>query len=142
MLRKIIAFIAIGIMSMNIANVEAATNGSTDTSTITVVTKADWYRPGSESITLKNRKVTVKGVKKSFYPKYRVVVRSTDGHHAYNSWLSGAKLKLNLKPDKTYKIRVDFNKAYGNNSYLSYKGNVVVSPYWWVSETHKVKSCY
>ena len=153
-LRKMIAYIGVVVMAvMMMANtpvkVFAATNGSKDTQTITVKTKANWFVPGGESITLGNSKVTVnycsswtgKSKSKSIYPSYKVTVKATDGTHSYTRMMTGSSLKLSLERDKEYTITVSYDS---NRTWLEYctlkNANMSGSPYWWVKSTHKVSS--
>lgn len=91
----------------------AATYSSgTQTRTITVVTKSNYWIFGSESITLSQSKGTC--VKKSYnlftgktknttskqYGEWDIVVKATDGSHTFKKTLTGSSVKLNLKPTK------------------------------------------
>ena len=95
----------------------AATSSSgTRTQTITVITKANWLLPGSESITLQQTKgvctktttnwLTGKRSTKtsSEYGTWNIVAKAIDGSHTVKKTLSGKSVKLNLKPNKTYSI--------------------------------------
>lgn len=122
------------------------------TQTITVVTKANWLIPGSESITLSQTKGTYMKKKynwrgvctgadpKKAYGEWDIVVRATDGSDTqYKNW-NDSSIKLNLKPNKTYKITVSWdttanNIKYSFNSFSTY-------PTWKVKSTYKVSSCY
>lgn len=95
----------------------AATYGSgTQTHTITVVTKSNYWIFGSGSIALSQSKRTC--VKKSYtlftgktkkttskqYGEWDIVAKATDGSHTFKKTLIGSSVKLNLKPNKTYGI--------------------------------------
>ena len=128
----------------------AATRSSgTRTQTITVVTKANWCIPGSESITLKQEKgvcscrniFTGKTKTSKVYGCWDIVAKSTDGTHTVTKELNGGSVKIPLTPNKTYKITITwddnetFFKTAGKGSFTSY-------PTWRVDSTWKVSSYY
>lgn len=134
-------------------NTYAATSGGANTKTIHVETKANWLKPGSESITLKQNKakytyktyrlgkgwVTKSG---SIYPTYKITIKNnTKGKSKSVTWKDGSE-KLNLDRNCTYTITV----AYDNNStWLRSNcnlGSYTTSPYWYVSKTNKVSTYY
>lgn len=128
----------------------ASTSGTTGTGTIMVVTKANWLCPGTESITLSNSKVNVSykswflGTRnKSIYPTYKINVRATDNSQNYNKTMSGSSLKLNLKPNKTYRITVtyDFNRTWLTYCNLS-NAKMTSNPCWRVKSSYKVSNYY
>lgn len=94
--------------------VSAATSGNRNTSyTLTVVTRASWWYPGGESITLAQTKgvfgysktdwlgrETGKTATKSAYGTWRISVRALDGTHSFSKTMSGGSVKLNLKANK------------------------------------------
>ena len=113
LMKKTFTLIFAGVMFVTPISVEAATSGGQGTSTLTVVTKANWKKPGSESVTLSNRQVVVQGYKrtltgkkklqtKKYYPRYKITVKSTDGTHSFSKSMTSSSLKLNLKPDKNF----------------------------------------
>ena len=119
----------------------ATSSYDTEKRVITVVTKANWWIPGSESITLKQTKGEAKKVfwkkdTKKRYGVWKVKVSSTDGKHNAKYTLSGASKKINLKPNKTYKITVEWDSISNlNNVFVKY-------PTWRVGSTWKVSKCY
>lgn len=130
----------------------AATYSSgTSTQTITVTTEANWGKPGSESITLSQTKGT--RTKKTYswgkwktktskaYGTWKVSVKATDGSHTFSKKLTGSSLKLNLKPNKTYKITVSWDGATETVNAVS-KGNFTSYPTWRVKSTWKVSNYY
>lgn len=132
----------------------AATYGSgTRTGTITVTTKANYWVPGSESITLSQTKGTCRLEKYNFftgktkvktskaYGEWDIVARSTDGGHTVKATLRNGSVKLKLKPNKTYKISVSWDHTAATLTSLS-KGNYTSYPSWRVSGTWKVSSYY
>lgn len=152
--KKIIAlFLAIiSIFSITIVAASAATSSSgKSTRTITVSTKANWLKPGSESITLGQKKGVCTGTKYTVklkakkvtsnqYGIWDVVAKSTDGTHTVRGTLKGSSLKVNLKPNKTYKITVSWSSQ---NTFTELdKGTFTTLPSWWVKSTNKVTSYY
>lgn len=128
----------------------AATSSSgKSTRTITVSTKANWLIPGSESITLSQTK-GVRSEKKPFtgkvktkncYGEWDIVAKSTDGKHTAKATLKGSSVKINLKPNKTYKITVTWDSQADIFDSLDH-GNFTKLPTWKVKSTYKVSSCY
>ena len=144
----------ISIVSVFSMSAFAATSSSgKSTRTITVVTKANWLYPGSESITLKqtkgtrteknynilNGKTTTKT--KKCYGTWRVVAKSTDGKHTVNKTLKDGSLKISLKSNKTYKITVTWDSQADTFGTLDH-GSFTQLPTWKVSGTHKVSNYY
>lgn len=132
------------------ASAATCSNG-TQTRVITVVTQANWWLPGSESITLQQTQGTVpKGVKaqweytfsgkvgktKKSYARWKISYKSTDNKHSGSKTLTGKNVTINLKPNKTYKITVEWDNV-GNfgESFIKY-------PTWKVSKTYKVSKYY
>lgn len=139
--------------SASIGASAATCSSGTSTRTITVVTKANWLKPGSESITISqtkgvrtkktynvfNGKTTTKT--KNYYGTWKIVAKSTDGKHTVKKTLSGSSCKVNLKPNKTYKITVTWDGTANTIDSVS-KGNFTTYPTWKVKSTYKVSSCY
>lgn len=134
--------------------VSAATCSSgKSTRTIVVTTKANWWIPGSESITLSQtkgvrtentyniftRRTKTKNTKA--YGTWNVSIRATDGSHNFNKKLTGGSLKLNLKPNKTYQITVSWDGTADKIDALS-KGSFSTYPTWKVKSTYKVSNYY
>lgn len=127
----------------------ASTFGTTGSYAITVVTKANWTRPGGESITFGNSPVKVnyrsgwRTKTKTIYPKYRIKGASTDGTHKINKVMSGSSLKLSLKRNKTYKLTIYYDS---NGTWLKYctlrNSKMVGTPSWRVKSTRKVSNYY
>lgn len=141
-------------LSSLILPASAATRSSgTRTQTITVTTKANYWLPGSESITISQSKGTC--VKETYnfftgktsrktsnqYGEWDIVVAATDGSHTFKKSLTGGSIKLTLKPNKTYKITItwdtqaEFFKELNKGDYTSY-------PTWRVKSTWKVSNYY
>ncbi|MBQ7387129.1 MAG: hypothetical protein IJW03_03070 [Clostridia bacterium] len=126
----------------------ATRSKGTATQTIIVKTKANWLIPGSESITLKQERGVCKStniftgkVKESkFYGVWDIEIEATDGSHTEEKTLKGSSLKINLKPNKTYKITVTWDTS-ANNYRVWGKGSIYKYPTWMVSKTYKVSSC-
>ena len=133
----------------------AATYSSgTQTRTITVVTKSNYWIFGSESIALSQSKGTC--VKKSYnlflYRKdqkdgeqtaWRVGYRGqSDRWKSYlQKTLTGSSVKLNLKSNKTHRIPATWDRNAAVLKGLS-KGPYTFFPTWRVKSTWKVSSCY
>ena len=132
----------------------AATNSSgKSTRTITVMTKGNWWVPGSESITLSQTQgvrtknvynwFTGKSTTKTYnrYGSWNISYRSTDGKHSGSAKLTGSSVKINLKPDKTYYITVTWNGMDDTFDSIQY-GNFSKLPTWKVKSTYKVSNYY
>ena len=118
----------------------AATYSSgTQTRTITVVTKSNYWIFGSESITLSQSKGTC--VTSKQYGEWNIVVKATDGSHTFKKTLTDSSIKLNLKPNKTYRITVTWDRNAAVLKGLS-KGSYTAFPTWRVKSTWKVSNYY
>lgn len=129
----------------------ATCSSGTRTQTITVTTKANYLKPGSESITLSQTKGTCQrrsyniftgrtSIKTSkAYGEWDIVAVATDGSHTVRKTLSGGSVKINLKPNKTYKITVTWDSTAATFTELS-KGGFVSYPTWRVKSTWKVSN--
>lgn len=145
-----ILLVVLTIFTMFSTTAFAATSSSGKrTQTITVSTKANWLKPGSESITLKQTKgtrqetnpFTGKVKSKNCYGEWDIVAKSTDGKHTVKTTLKDGSKKINLKPNKTYKITVTWDSQADIFDSLDH-GNFSKLPTWRVSSTYKVSSCY
>ena len=105
------------VSAMNFSS-SAATWGGENTRTITVQTKADWSRLGSESITLKQNKCKYtyqvwswgKWVTKtaSIYPNYKITIRNNNtGATTTKKW-SSSSIKLSLARNTNYTMTVAY----------------------------------
>jgi len=122
----------------------ASTSYKTQTRTITVITKANWWIPGSESITLRQTQgecVKSNGKKSKQYGTWYVVAKATDGSHTTKATLSGKTVKVKLKPNKTYKVTVTWSDMIASGV-QAYYGNYVKLPTWKVDSTWKVSNYY
>lgn len=126
----------------------ATSSRGTKTQVIYVETKANWWIPGSESITLSQTKGTrtattytltgkTKTKNTSCYGTWDVVAVATDGSHTVKGTLSGGSLKLKLKPNKAYEITITWNSDKDMINSIS-KGGFSKLPTWKVSSTYKV----
>ena len=140
-------------------NASAATCSSgTSTRTITVETKANWWIPGSESITLSQTKGIRTGTSGGFlglgyltgktktkttscYGTWTVSYRSSDNSDKGSKKLSGSSLKIKLKPNKTYTITVSWDGYADTVDSIAY-GNFTTLPTWKVKSTYKVSNYY
>lgn len=148
-----IAMIFCTIFALSLPASAATYSSGKQTRTITVVTKANYWLPGSESITLSQskgvctketynffkRKTSVKTSKQ--YGEWDISVKSTDGKHSFKKSLTGGSVKLNLKPNKTYKITVTWDSQAELFKTLN-KGNYTTLPTWRVKSTWKVSNYY
>lgn len=148
--------LCVGCIAMMTTSASAATCSSgRSTQTITVTTKAVYWYPGSSSITLSQTKgvvtydklnwkgqVTGTGTAK-YYGTWNISVRATDGSDSFSKTLSGGSVKINLKPNKTYKITVTYNWSVDTLTMLSHPNSRWTKyPSWRVSGTWKVSSYY
>ena len=159
MAKKVLAMflVIITIFSCMVLPASAATNSSgTSTQTITVVTKSNWLYPGSESITLSQSKGTFtysktnwlgqetgKTGSKSEYGTWKISVAATDGSHSFSKTWSDGSIKLNLKPNKTYKITISYDSYQDIFRGIDYRNfRWTKYPNWRVSSTWKVSNYY
>lgn len=157
--RKLMALmmVVISVLSCMILPASAATTSSgTGTRTITVVTKANWSYPGSESITLSQSKGTFTYSKtnwlgqetgktgtKSEYGTWKISVSATDGSHSYSKTWKDGSIKLTLKPNKTYQITISYDSYQDIFRGIDYRNfRWTRYPSWRVSSTWKVSSYY
>ncbi len=106
----------------------AATSGSTRAATINVTTKSNWWKSGSESITLTQKSQTyhvtvgtstvcsgkmcgLECQKRSGYFGYYSIkiYNATDKKTTYKTWDGGKTCKINLGRNKKYQITVTYN---------------------------------
>lgn len=160
--RRILSVSALFLMMLTVVSglivpANAATRSSgTRTQTITVYTKANWFFPGSSSITLKQNKGIITYSKtnwkqqvigtgtKSSYGTWKVVAKATDGSHTVRKTMTGSSVKLDLKANKTYQITVTYDFTsndvlklinYRNSKWSTY-------PSWSVGGTWKISSYF
>ena len=152
---SVIAFALIfyTLFAMSIPASAATCSSGTQSRTITVTTKANYWLPGSESITIGQSKGTCvketynifsgKTTRKSSsqYGEWDITVRATDGSHTFSKSLRGSSIKLNLKPNKTYKITITWDSQAAIFKTLD-KGNYTSYPTWRVKSTWKVSNYY
>ena len=141
------------LFAMIIPTSAATCSSGTQSRTITVTTKANYWLPGSESITIGQSKGTCvkeaynifsgKTTRKSSrqYGEWDITVRATDGSHTFSKSLRGSSIKLNLKPNKTYKITITWDSQAAIFKTLD-KGNYTSYPTWRVKSTWKVSNYY
>ena len=146
-----IFLVLVTLFSCMVLPASAATSSSgTSTRTITVVTRASWWYPGSESISLSQSKGTFtytkwngKTASKSEYGTWNITVSATDGSHYYKKTWNDGSIKLNLKPNKTYRISITYNgyvDTIRSIDYLNFRWTKY--PSWRVSSTWKLSSYY
>lgn len=145
-------FVIVGCMA---ATASAATSGGQNTRTIYVETKANYWKPGSSSITLKQQAATETYAKltnksktktKKVYADYTVSYKAVDGKyagkHSGTVKFNGASKKINLKPDTTYQITVSYNSTGTTLSHMKnpfgYSWTKCSGHSWWVNSTYKV----
>lgn len=115
--------LALLIISTFTVSAYAATSGSgATTSTITVVTKANWSKPGQESITLSQTAGKMWSNPKhtstfSQYGRYNIIATPTSGASTtvVKNALSGGRMTLKLAADTTYKITVSWDNVCPQN---------------------------
>lgn len=148
-----LAIIFCTLFAMGIPASAATCSSGTQSRTITVTTKANYWIPGSESVTLSQSKGTC--VKRNYniltgktktktskqYGEWDIDVTAIDGSHSFKKSLTGSSIKLNLKPNKTYKITVRWDSQAAIFKTLD-KGNYTAYPTWRVKSTWKVSNYY
>lgn len=150
---SIIALISV-LMSSSVFCTNAATWGTTGTKTITVITKANYWLPGSSSITLKQTKGTYQYKKYSLFKGYKTI--TTSGYGTYKitatpikgngkvkkATMTGSSKTINLDKNTTYRITVSYDS---NATWLNSNckcSSWITKPSWKVSSNWKVSSCY
>lgn len=107
---SVIAFALIfcTLLVMSILASTATSSSGTQSRTITVTTRANYWLPGSEYITIGQSKGTCvkenyniftgKTTRKSSsqYGEWDIIVRATDGSHTFSKSLIGSSIKLKL----------------------------------------------
>ena len=148
--------ICVSCVAMMTISASAATCSSgTSTQTITVNTKSAYYYPGSSSVTLSQTKGVVTYDKVNwkgqvigtgtakYYGTWNISVKATDGSDSFSKTLSGNSVKINLKPNKTYKITVTYNWYVDTIIMIDHvHSRWTKYPSWKVSGTWKVSSYY
>ncbi len=137
------------LLSLAIPASAATKSNGIKTVTMTVTTKANWWIPGSESITLSQTKGTCstrplfskKDKISKVYGCWDVVAVATDGSHKVTKNFDGSSVKLNLKPNKTYKITISWDSQASFFQTVG-KGNFTSYPTWKVKSTYKVSNYY
>ena len=145
-MKKTITFILVFslILMVCMIPVSAATSGSNKSSAIYVTTKANWLKPGSESITITPKQgVAYNGTK--FYCSYSVCVyrygNGTTKYYTLDSKCNGKSLKINLARNASYKITVTPSASYKAICEIKKTGGKLKSyPSWYVSNTNKISS--
>ncbi len=121
--------------------ISAATSGNYSAKTIKVTTKANWLKPGSESITLSRTTGKYKNGTE-FTGSWSVKVERTDKSATTKYYtLKSSSLKINLARNATYKITVSPSASF--KACVEINGgsrNVKTWSNWYVSSTHKVSS--
>lgn len=142
--------ILIGVCCCFSSTASAATSGNKNRSAIiTVNTKANYWYPGSSSITLKQNKTeftyTKKGKKKTakMYAAFRIEYTNCKTGKTKTTWLKDRSKKINLDKNATYKVKVSYDSTKMQIKNI-YKQNFAwkTMPNWWVSSTWKVTSYY
>lgn len=148
-----VAMLICTLVSMCLPVSAATSSRGIETQTITVVTKANYLCPGSESITLSQTKGTCsettyniftrksKTKTSKVYGEWDIVAEASDGSHTIKKSLTGNSVKINLKPNKTYKITVTWDSTAASFTILD-KGNFTSYPTWKVKSTWKVSNYY
>lgn len=156
--RIISAFcVVIVLLSLVVLPAGAATYSyDTSTQSFIVETKANWWYPGSESVSISASKGTFSYSETSWFGKktgktktkkeygtWKISVSSLDGSHSFSKTMKGSSIKLNLKPNKTYRVTVSYDgtqDTFRQLNYRDFRWNNY--PSWKVSGTWKVSSCH
>ncbi len=131
----------------------AATSGGSRSTTISVSTKANYWYPGTSSITLKQEKQTLTykallsnktKTKSGYYGCYNISVYNvTKNKKSSVYWGGGKTKKISLDPNCTYRITVNYNStstAIFTKQPIGYSWKKSSSPSWNVSSTWKISS--
>lgn len=150
------ALMIVSTMCALILPASAAKRGNSRAAVITVSTKANYWVPGSSSITLQQSKQTMTceqlfggtktKTKTGYYGHYEIEVRNITRNTTKDiSWSGGKTKKINLDPNCVYKITVQYNSGYTlwfNNAPWGYSIDRFSTPSWSVKSTWKVSSYY
>lgn len=129
-------------------SVPISIRGSKGSTTFTIYTRSNWKKWGSESITLKQNKVTAtftglinskKTKTKKYYPRYKVTVKTGKKTKIYT--FKKAKLKIKLSRNKKYTITVSTNMIddlFGPSAPKGYVFRSETESEWWVASMNKV----
>ena len=140
--KRLISFLLLASLVLTIfaLPVSAATKGSNKTANIYVTTKANWLKPGSESITLtpcKGQSATGTRFDGSWSIKVYQYGTGTTKYYT----LKSSSLTISLKRNAEYKITVTPTAAYRAVCEIHRtSGNLKSYPSWYVSKTNKVSS--
>lgn len=117
----------------------AAKSGSSKQATISVTTKANWLKSGSESITITPKKgVAANGDK---FDGYWIVYVYQSGSLVGQYSMSKSSIKIKLGRNKTYKVVVVPTNTYVACCEVNKTaGRLKSYPSWYVSSTCKVSS--
>lgn len=152
-LLSIAAVIAVSaVLAMHMPVSAATCSDGVKTRTITVQTKANYAIPGSESITLRQTKGVCKKESRSItgkvktktskqYGTWKIVAKATDQSSTVKKSLTGSRVKLKLKPNKTYEVTVSWDSGAAAFKTLD-KGNYTSYPTWEVESVWKVSEYY
>jgi hypothetical protein len=137
----------------NSLKITPSSNGTTKTQTFQVTTKANYWLPGSSSVTLSQSKGTISYSKTNFWGKitgsakttsygtWNIVAKSTDGKDTVNKTLTGSSVTINLKPNKTYNVTVSYNGAVDTVILMKHTNSQWTTyPSWQLKSTWKVSS--
>ena len=133
----------------------AKTSGSSGSSTITVKTKANYFYPGSSSITLRQEKQTLTyqklyGTKTKnkvgYYGCYNISVYNvTKDKYKNINWYGGKTKKISLDANCTYRITVTYDSMATDiftSAPWGYSWKRSSSPSWRVNSTWKLATYY
>lgn len=118
----------------------AAKSGSNKSATIYVTTKANWLKPGGESITLTQKQGVDKSGKK-FSCSWNVKVYEYGSGKTKYYTFDKSSLKIALGRNKNYAITVSPTASYKAICEIKRTSGPLKSyPSWYVSKTYKISS--
>ncbi len=143
----------ISMFSATALSSSAATSGGSSSATVYVTTKANYWYPGSSSITLTQQKQTITykklnssktKTKTGYYGRYDIKVYNVTKKKTTTVYWKGGKTKtISLDKNCQYQITVKYNSANTNtftSAPLGYSWKSTSSPSWYVSGKWKVSS--
>ena len=142
MAKKVISVFLVVVMvfSCYVIPVAAATSGNISTKKMYVTTKANWLKPGNESVTISRTTGVYKNGTK-FYGSWYVTVYKYGAGTKKTYTMNSGSLTIKLDRNANYQITVSPRPVY--NATIEINGgsrNVKTWPNWYVSKTNKVSS--
>ena len=142
--KKIISVLLVVVLLFTIFAIPAAAakSGSNKSTNIYVTTKANWLKPGGESITLTPKAGVMSNNTKFTDCSWSIkVYKYGSGKTKYYTLKGNKSLKISLDRNSNYQITVTPTASYKAICEIKKTGGRIKTyPSWYVSSTHKVSS--